>query len=129
MAVIGIGLDIVDVDRLRRAITHPRRGERFKKRVFTELEQRDCDARRSSIQSYAARFAAKEAVVKALASESALSMAWQDVEVRSSSDGRPSIMLHGRMAARAGEMGVGAIHVSLSHDAGIAAAQVVVESA
>jgi holo-[acyl-carrier protein] synthase len=129
MAVIGIGLDVVAVERLRRALTHPRRGLRFKERVFTETERLYCEGRQRAAESYAARFAAKEAVVKALAGTAIVSMAWQEIEVTNSPDGRPGVLLRGRMAERARRMGVASIHLTLTHDAGIAAAQVLVEGA
>ncbi len=129
MAVLGIGLDVVDVDRLGDALSHPTRGARFKRRVFTDRERDYCEARRGAEQAYAARFAAKEAVFKALSGDREFTMAWRDVEVINAESGKPSVALHGRIAERAKLLGAARIHVSLSHDARLAAAQVVLESA
>lgn len=127
MALIGIGIDAVSIERMRRATAATARGERFRDRVFTEAERRLCQARRDPAECYAARFAAKEAVMKALGAEG-ISMAWRDIEVVRAASGAPSIAVHGRIAARCAELGVRTIHVSLTHADPMALASVVLES-
>jgi holo-[acyl-carrier protein] synthase len=127
MALIGIGVDIVEVERMRRAIEDERSGRRFLSRVFTGGERDDCEKRGGRVESYAVRFAAKEAVMKALADDSPFAMAWRDIEVASGPNGRPRVLLHGRAAERAARLGAGRIHLSLSHSAGMALAEAVAE--
>jgi holo-[acyl-carrier protein] synthase len=102
----------------------PDRARRFIARCFTDGEQRTCDARRDRETGYAARFAAKEAVMKALGAPPG--MAYRDVEVVRG-DGAPEIRLRGVAERVARDRGVRRIHVTLTHDAGIAAAAVVLE--
>lgn len=116
MAVVGVGIDVVDVARFGEALE---RTPGLRTRLFTAEEA----AR--PLASLAARFAAKEALAKALGAPTGL--AWHDAEVVSSPDGRPSFALRGTVAARAQELGAAAVHVSLSHDAGISSAVVVLE--
>lgn len=127
MAVIGVGIDAVNIERMRGATAATPRGERFCARVFTEDERRLCQQRRDPAESYAVRFAAKEAVMKALGA-GGISMAWRDIEVVCDASGAPSMAVHGRVAARCGERGVRAIHVSLTHAEPLAVASVVLES-
>ncbi|MBI5505962.1 MAG: holo-ACP synthase [Deltaproteobacteria bacterium] len=127
MAVIAVGIDAVSVERVRRATAATPRGERFRARVFTAAERRVCDCRRDPAESYAARFAAKEAVMKALGAEG-ISFAWRDIEVVRDACGAPSIAVHGRVAMRCDELGVRVIHVSLTHAEPLALASVVLES-
>jgi holo-[acyl-carrier protein] synthase len=115
--IVGIGTDVVEVARMEESV---RRTPRILQRVFTEGEAG------LSMESLAARFAAKEALSKALGSPGGL--AWTDAEVVSSPDGAPSFVLHGTVAARAEELGITRIHLSLTHDAGLAMAFVVCES-
>ncbi len=114
--IVGVGIDVVDVARMDRALT---RTPSLAQRLFTDGE------RDRPVASLAARFAAKEAAVKALGGGSG---GWRDAEVVTGDDGRPSMLLHGGMAQRAADQGVRAWHVSLSHDAGVATAVVVAES-
>lgn len=118
--VISVGVDIVEVERIRAALENPRTGARFRERVFTPGEIAYCARRRTGVESYAARFAAKEAVVKALGT----SVGWQEVEVVRT-DGPPAVRLHGGAAARAAALGIQHIHLSLSHTASHAIAYVV----
>ena len=117
MAVIGIGIDVVDVDRFAESLE---RTPALRERLFTEQE------RHRPLASLAARFAAKEALAKALGAPPALR--WHDAEVVSEDSGRPRLDVRGTVAARCAELGVGSVHLSLSHDAGIASAIVVLES-
>lgn len=123
--IIGIGVDIIEVSRLDRAVHHPKTGERFRQRVFTPGEDAYCQRRQNSAaQSYAARFAAKEAVMKAMGG----GFSWQDIEVMRHSGTAPTIILHRRAAERARELGVQRFHLSLSHSATQAIAYVIAEA-
>lgn len=113
---MGLGIDVVAIERFEQAVA---RAPGLVTRVFTPAE------RELSIQSLAARWAAKEALAKALGAPGGLS--WQDTEVRRSDSGRPTLEITGTVAARAEQMGITHLHLSLSHDAGIASAVVVAE--
>jgi holo-[acyl-carrier protein] synthase len=115
--IVGIGVDVVDVARFERSLE---RTPGLRDRLFTSGEQERPTA------GLAARFAAKEAVAKALGAPAGL--AWHDVEVRSDGDGHPTLRVAGTVADAARAAGVTAWHVSLSHDAGCAVAFVVAES-
>jgi holo-[acyl-carrier protein] synthase len=117
VAVVGVGIDVVDVSRFDAAL---RRTPGLTSRLFTPAEATRPPA------SLAARFAAKEALAKALGAPGDLE--WHDAEVVSESSGRPRLELRGSVAARAAEVGAVSVHLSLSHDAGIASAVVVLES-
>ncbi len=114
---MGVGIDVVDVGRFEEALD---RTPTLRERLFTEQE------RDRPLASLAARFAAKEALAKALGAPTG--MAWHDAEVVSESTGNPQFEIRGSVLARAGDLGVKSVHVSLSHDAGIASAVVVLES-
>lgn len=117
MAVIGIGIDVVDVARFAATIE---RTPAMRERLFTEQE------RSRPMASLAARFAAKEALAKALGAPTG--MAWLDAEVVNEASGDPQLEIRGSVLARANDLGARTIHVSLSHDAGIASAMVVIEN-
>ncbi len=117
MAVIGVGIDVADLDRFEASMA---RTPGLRERLFTPRE------RDRPLASLAARFAAKEALAKALGAP--VGMSWHDAEVVSEESGRPRFELRGTVQARADELGVGSVHLSLSHDAGIASALVVLES-
>ncbi|HET7068048.1 MAG TPA: holo-ACP synthase [Nocardioides sp.] len=117
MAVVGVGIDVVDVSRFEEAL---RRTPAMVERLFTAAEATRPPA------SLAARFAAKEALAKALGAPGNLD--WHDAEVVSESSGRPLFTLRATVAARAAELGATSVHLSLSHDADIASAVVVLES-
>ncbi len=128
MAIIGTGVDVAEVARVRAALEEPATGARFKARVFTPDEQRYCDARGAArYESYAVRFAAKEAAMKALGLGWGRTIGWRDVEVVRGEAGRPTLCLHGKGAAAAAAAGVTRLHVALSHTREIAFAQVVAE--
>lgn len=121
--ILGVGIDLVEIQRIALAINNPR----FVARVFTAGEQAYCDSRKAQrASSYAARFAAKEAVMKALGTGLSKGQ-WQDIEVVSSPEGKPRISLDGFFAEVAGEIGVRDIHVSLTHCRDYAGAHVVLE--
>jgi holo-[acyl-carrier protein] synthase len=116
--VIGVGVDVVDIERMAWTLE---RTPRFRDRVFTEGERAVCDDKPEPAASYAARFAAKEAVLKSLG-EGIFDLRLSDIEVCGGIDEAPTIALHGRAAERAARAGVGRWLVSITHDAGIAAA-------
>lgn len=115
--IIGIGVDVVDLARFERAIA---RTPRLRDRLFAESE------RDRAVSSLAARFAAKEALIKALGGPGTLR--WHDMEVVNDEHGNPGFLLHGATAAEAADRGIGRLHLSMSHDAGIATAFVIAES-
>jgi len=121
--IVGIGVDIVEVSRIGAAVDNPRTGNRFRTRVFTADEIAYCTRRRNTHESFAARFAAKEAMMKALGE----ACAWHEIEVVRT-NGPPSIRLHGRAAAKAEAVGVVRIILSLSHTTDLAIAYVIAES-
>jgi holo-[acyl-carrier protein] synthase len=126
--VIGIGTDITEVDRIERSIA--RFGERFLVRIFSAGEIAYCLQRqRKSAQSFAARFAAKEAGAKALGTGIARGIGWQDLEVVRPPGERPTLRLHGRAQERAKALGVQHIALSLTHTETTALAVVIMESA
>ena len=127
-SIVGTGIDVAEVARVRAALEDPQTGARFKARVFTAGEQKYCEARGvGRYESYAARFAAKEAMMKALGYGWGRHIGWLDIEVARGSDGRPTVRLHGKGAASAASAGVSRVHVALTHTREIAIAQVVVE--
>jgi len=124
--IVGVGIDLVEVARLGRSLE--RHGERFARRVFTPAERRDCDGRADRVQALAARFAAKEAAMKALGTGWAAGVAFRQIEVVREPDGRPRLRLSGAARARFEALGGAAAHVSLSHQPSVASAVVVLES-
>lgn len=114
--IVGVGIDVVDLERFARSLE---RTPSLAARLFTAGE-RELPAR-----SLAARFAAKEALAKALGAPKGL--LWTDAEVRQASDGRPSLHVAGTVADAAARLGVTSWHVSLSHDGGVAVAVVIAE--
>ena len=114
--IVGVGIDVCDIRRFEEAL---RRTPGLALRLFTPLE------RTVGIASLAARFAAKEALAKALGAPGNLH--WHDAEIVSDEHGRPWLSVRGTVAARAAVLGVSSWHISLSHDAGIASALVVAE--
>jgi holo-[acyl-carrier protein] synthase len=123
--ILGVGLDVVETARLDRALASS--GARFAERVYTAAELADCAARPDRIQALAGRFAAKEAFLKALGTESVLELLLQEVEVVAGDGGRPELRLGGSAAARVSERGVRRWYLSLTHDGGVAAAVVILE--
>jgi holo-[acyl-carrier protein] synthase len=117
MSVVGVGIDVVDIERFVESLT---RTPGLRDRLFTPAEAGLPPA------SLAARFAAKEAIAKALGAP--VGLAWHDAEVFSADSGRPHFALRGTVAAACEAQGVASVHLSLSHDAGIASAVVVLES-
>ena len=114
--IVGVGIDVVDIARFEQSLT---RAPNLARRLFTEGE------RGMPLHSLAARFAAKEALAKALGAPRGL--LWTDAEIVSGPDGRPRLQVSGTVAAAAASLGVTCWHLSLSHDAGIASAVVIAE--
>lgn len=127
MRILGIGVDIVEVARLDGAIQ--RQGQRLLDRCFVESEQAYCNLQKLPARAYAARFAAKEAVAKALGTGFGAQLEWLNVEVRRKASGEPFIVLSGTGAETARRLGVTEIFLSLSHSDHYAVANVVVAGA
>lgn len=117
MSIAGIGVDVVDLARFERAVD---RTPRLRERLFAESE------RHRPLRSLAGRFAAKEALMKALGDTDGIG--WHDMEVVADEHGNPSFVVRGAVAAIVERRGITALHVSLSHDAGVAIAYVVAEA-
>jgi len=123
VVIVAVGIDVVMVDRFARALA---RTPLLADRLFTEDERVTGSGNPRAAESLAARFAAKEAVAKALGAPAGLR--WHDCEVVADPDGRPWLTVAGTVAAAAAERGIKRWHLSLSHDGGIASAMVVAES-
>ncbi|HVB35473.1 MAG TPA: holo-ACP synthase [Patescibacteria group bacterium] len=123
--IVGMGIDIAEVKRVEAAIA--RHGRAFLERVFTAAEIRYCERHRNAAERYAARFAAKEAAMKALGTGWRRGVRWVDLEVANLPSGRPTLQMHGRSKELAEGLGVRHIALSLTHGAGLAFAQVVFE--
>jgi len=123
--ILGIGADIVEIARLRKALD--RSGVRFLQKIFTHEEQQFCARQSDPTPHYAARFAAKEAVFKALGTGWAKGVAWLDVEVHRERQEAPAIVLHGEALRLSARMGVNRVHLSLSHSGQAAIAMVILE--
>ncbi len=124
--IVGTGIDIAEVERIRRAIE--RFGDRFLQRIYTAGEMRYCNAKANRFERYAARFAAKEAAMKALGTGWNHGVRWVDCEVVRMPGGRPTISFHGRAGGFASKLGVKNAALSISHTAEQAIAQVILES-
>ncbi|MET7987254.1 MULTISPECIES: holo-ACP synthase [unclassified Streptomyces] len=122
MSIIGVGIDVAEIDRFRASLE---RTPGLAQRLFVESELLLPSGERRGVASLAARFAAKEALAKALGAPAGLY--WTDAEVYVEDSGQPRLRVKGTVAARAAELGVCSWHVSLSHDAGVASAVVVAE--
>ena len=123
--IVSIGIDIVEVYRIRETIS---RTPRFVERVFTEKERAYCDAKgMAAAQSYAARFAAKEAFLKALKTGWSGKITWHDIEIVSGENNVPNLEIHGEAQKILENLGANQIHLSLSHTTEHAVAQVILE--
>jgi holo-[acyl-carrier protein] synthase len=121
--ILGIGLDLCEVDRIQRLLEKDR--ERFVRRVFLSGERAYCEARRRPAMHYAARFAAKEAFMKAVGS--GWRLGWWQVEVVRAASGRPELSVSGGAAQILKRRGVGRVHLTLTHTEETAAAAVILE--
>jgi holo-[acyl-carrier protein] synthase len=124
--IVGTGIDIAEVPRIASSIE--RFGGRFIQRVFTEGEIRYCDSKANRAERYAARFAAKEAAMKALGTGWNFGVRWRDVEVGRQPGGRPTIKFHGKAAEWAARLNAKHVSLSLSHTREQAIASVILES-
>ena len=123
--IISIGIDIIELARVREALA---RTPRFAERVFTLGERAYCDGRGAvAAQHYAARFAAKEAALKALQTGWRGGISWQDVEIASRNTGAPYLILHGPVQELFEKSGATAAHLSMSHTSEHAIAEVILE--
>ena len=123
--ILGTGIDIVEIDRVSRSIE--RFGDRFLQRIFTAGEIAYCSRKKNAAESYAARFAAKEAGAKALGTGIQHGVSWQELEVRREPGGRPTLHLRGRAGQIASQMGVRRVSLSLTHSTNLAMASVHLE--
>ncbi len=119
----GIGIDLVDIGRIQKIIN--KWGKHFLEKIYTTKEIEYCLSKSPSSQHFAARFAAKEAVVKMLGNTSKIS--WQDIEVVKANNGSPKLLLYGYARIIAEKKGINNIHITLSHEKRMAVAQVIGE--
>jgi holo-[acyl-carrier protein] synthase len=124
--IVGTGIDIAEVPRIRRSIE--RFGSRFLHRIYTAGEIRYCDSKANRIERYAARFAAKEAAMKALGTGWNHGVRWRDCEVIRLPGGRPTIAFHGKAGEIAAKLGAKNASLSITHTAEQAFAQVILEN-
>lgn len=120
MKILGTGIDLVEVDRFDRAVA--RWGQRLLSRLFTAKEQAYARGRKTAAQHWAVRFAAKEAVVKALGAPKGLGLEWRDLEITHSAQGQPKVHFHGTLARWKDCQ----VHLSLTHTEKYAAASALV---
>jgi holo-[acyl-carrier protein] synthase len=125
MAILGVGLDLAEIARFEKV--HARHGEALLERLFTDGERAYCERKKSRLASYCGRFAVKEAVMKVLGTGWARGVRWRDIEVVRRSGSAPELVLHGVAAEIARSKGIARIHVTITHDAGIAAAVAIAE--
>lgn len=124
--IVGLGLDVAEIDRIEAAIT--RHGAPFLERVFTPGEVAYCERHRHRFERYAARFAVKEAAMKALGTGWTQGVAWRDIEVVREPSGKPTLHLSGVARKVADRLGVRTISVTITHSGNLALAQVIFES-
>ena len=124
--ILGTGVDIAEVPRIRESIE--RFGDRFLHRIFTDGEIRYCEKKATRFESYAARFAAKEAGMKALGTGWSRGIRWRDIEVVRPKGERPTLQFHGEAAAVAARLGTKNIALSLTHTSEQALAHVILEN-
>ncbi|MBA3243671.1 MAG: holo-ACP synthase [Actinobacteria bacterium] len=117
MQSVSVGIDLIEIERIRRALE---RYAGFRDRCFTPDEQAYCDSRKNPAESYAGRFAGKEAVGKALGFGVARTFAWREIEIVGRP--KPAVRLRGRVAAWAEQRGIGAIDLSMTHSRELASA-------
>lgn len=124
--IVGVGHDVFEVARMEEELR--REGESLKDTVFTAAEVAYCERKRYPARHFAARFAAKEALFKALGADPSIGQSWCEVEIHNEASGKPHVLLHGGVKELADKRRVDAVLLSLSHTAGLAAATVVLES-
>lgn len=124
--IIGLGVDMEEISRVGKAIQ--RHGRSFLVRIFTPGEIAYCERHRDAVERYAARFAAKEATMKALGTGWGRGVRWRDIEVARQPGSRPTIVLHGTAREHAERMGARHVSLSISHTGNFALAQVIIEN-
>ena len=124
--IVGLGLDIAEIDRVEAAIA--RHGVAFLDRVYTPREVAYCERHKHKYERYAARFAAKEAAMKALGTGWRRGVRWRDIEVANAPSGKPTLNLAGFARQFADRLGVKEISLSITHSGNLALAQVIFES-
>ncbi len=123
--IVGSGVDMIEIARIADALA--RYGDRFCQRIYLPGEIRYCRSKKNGAESFAARFAAKEAAAKALGTGIHFGVSWRDIEVVRASNGRPTLMFHGHAEAIARKLGVRNAVISLTHSRTYALAQVLLE--
>ena len=123
--IAGTGVDLIEVERIRRSIE--RFGERFLDRVFSPYERAYVERRKNRFERYAARFAAKEAGMKAIGTGWRRGVRWRDFEVANLASGKPTLRLSGKAAEFAKRLGVRSVALSMSHTASLAIAEIILE--
>lgn len=124
--IVGIGVDVIEIQRISEIINQ--HGDRFLSRVFTDTEQGSAPSTlKSAVLYYAGRWSGKEAVAKALGTGLGEKCGWNDIEISSNSAGRPTVTINGKGAETAARLGVTRIHLTISHEKGLACASAVIE--
>ncbi len=124
--IVGLGVDIAEIDRVEKAIMRHERA--FLERVFTPGEIQYCERHKNKFERYAARFAAKEAAMKALGTGWRRGVRWRDIEVKNEPSGKPALHLHGKAGEHATRLGANRFVVSITHSGNLAFAQVILEN-
>jgi holo-[acyl-carrier protein] synthase len=124
--IVGLGLDIAEIDRIEAAIV--RHGAPFIERLFTPREAAYCESHRNRFERYAGRFAAKEAAMKALGTGWRMGVRWRDIEVIREPSGKPSLQLSGVTRELADKLGVKNIALTITHSGNLALAEVIFEN-
>lgn len=123
--IVGTGTDLIEIERIRASVS--RHGDRFLRRIYTDGEIAYCGRKRNSAESYATRFAAKEAAAKALGTGISQGVGWREIEVLREPSGRPTLRFSGRALQRAASLGVRRASLSLTHSRELAMAFVLLE--
>jgi holo-[acyl-carrier protein] synthase len=124
--IVGLGLDIAEIDRIEAAIK--RHGATFLERIYTPAEVAYCEKHKSKYERYAARFAAKEAAMKALGTGWSHGVRWRDIEVAREAGGKPTLLLDGAAREIADRLGVKHIALTITHSGNLALAEVIFEN-
>jgi holo-[acyl-carrier protein] synthase len=124
--IVGLGLDIAEIDRITAAIT--RHGAAILERLYTPTEVAYCESHKNKFERYAARFAAKEAAMKALGTGWTRGVRWRDIEVANAPGGKPTLRLQGVAREFAEKLGVKNISLTITHGGNLALAQVIFEN-
>ncbi len=124
--IVGIGTDIIRIERM--TALFERHGKAFVNRIFTDNERTEAATRKNPIEYYAGRWAAKEAVSKALQCGIGKNCSWQDINIQNTPEGNPQMSLSGSAAVKAAGINAGNIHVSISHEREYACAMVILET-